>query len=71
MLKPPDFGLYLSKERFQRILRYWARGPDGTTEKLRENPWEEVDVWIRGFNKNRKREIILGTDVTPDEMMFE
>jgi hypothetical protein len=71
MLKPPDFGLYLSKDRFGRILRYWARGPDGTTEKLRENPWEEVDVWIRGFNKNRKREIILGTDVTPDEMMFE
>jgi hypothetical protein len=71
MLKPPDFGLYLSKERFQRILRYWARGPDRTTEKLRENPWEEVDVWIRGFNKNRKREIVLGTDVTPDEMMFE
>ncbi len=47
------------------------RGPDGTTEKLRESPWEEVDVWIRGFNKNRTREIILGTDVTPDEMMFE
>jgi hypothetical protein len=30
-----------------------------------------VDVWIRGFNKNRRTEIEVGTDLTPDEMMFE
>jgi hypothetical protein len=42
-------------------------GQKRSCEKIRE----EVDVWIRGFNKNRKREIILGTDVTPDEMMFK
>jgi hypothetical protein len=44
MLKTPDFGLYLGKDRFQRILRYWSQGSDGTKEKLRDNPWEEVDV---------------------------
>ncbi len=54
MLKPPDFGLYLGKDRFQRILRYWSQGPDGTKERLRDNPWEEVDVWIRGFNENER-----------------
>jgi hypothetical protein len=42
-----------------------------TNEKLREKPWEEVDVWIRGFKQNRRTEIIVGTDITPDEMMFE
>ena len=71
MLRAPDFGLHLSEDRFGKILRYWAKGPDGTREKLLTNPWEEVDVWIRGFNKNRKTEIEVGTDVTPDEMMFE
>jgi hypothetical protein len=25
---PPDFGLYLSRDRFERILRYWAYGPE-------------------------------------------
>ena len=71
MLRAPDFGLHLSEDRFGKILRYWAKGPDGTREKLVENPWEEVDVWIRAFNKNRRAEIEVGTDVTPDEMMFE
>ena len=71
MLRAPDFGLHLSEDRFGKILRYWAKGPDGTREKLADNPWEEVDVWIRAFNKNRKAEIEVGTDVTPDEMMME
>ena len=30
MLAPPDFVRVLSYDRFQRILRYLARGPDGT-----------------------------------------
>ncbi len=68
MLRVPDFGLHLSEDRFGKILIYWAKGPDGTREKLVENPWEEVDVWILGFNKNRRTEIEMGT---PDEMMFE
>jgi hypothetical protein len=71
MLRAPGFGSHLSEDRFGKILRYWAKGPDGTREKLAENPWEEVDVWIQGFNRNRRTEIGVGTDVTPDEMMFE
>ena len=71
MLRAPDFGMHLSQDKFKKILRYWSKGPDGTTEKLRDYPWEEVDIWIRGFNKNRQAEIEVGTDITPDEMMFE
>ncbi len=70
MMPAPDFGLYLSRDRFKRILRYWARGPRGTSEKLKENPWEEVDYWVRAFNKNRKEVLEVGTNVTPDEMML-
>ncbi len=71
MLRAPDFGMHLSQDKFRKNLRYWAKGLEGTTEKLRDNPWEEVDIWIRGFNKNRQAEIEVGTDITPDEMMFE
>ena len=70
MMPAPDFGLYLSRNRFEKILRYWALGPDGTSEKLRENPWAEVDYWVRAFNTNRKEELVVGTDITPDEMMM-
>ncbi len=71
MLRAPDFGLHLSEDGFGKILRYWAKGPGGTREKLAQNPWEEVDVWIRAFNKNRRTELETGTDITPDEMVFE
>jgi hypothetical protein len=70
MMPAPDFGIYLSRDRFHKILRYWAFGIDGGTELLREKPWKEVDIWIRAFNKNRKEELTFGTDLTPDEMMF-
>ncbi len=70
MLPPPDFGMYLSRDRFQKILRYWAFGIDGTADILREKPWEEVDIWVRAFNQSRREELTYGTDLTPDEMMF-
>ena len=70
MMPAPDFGLYLSRSRFEKVLRYWAQGPDGTEEQLRENPWAEDDYWVRAFNKNRKEELVVGTDITPDEMMM-
>ena len=70
MMPAPDFGLYLSRDRFKRVLRYWARGPRGTKAKLKDNPWEEVDYWVRAFNKCRKEELEVGTNLTPDEMMF-
>ncbi len=68
MLRAPDFGMHLSQDKFKINLRYWAKGLEGTTEKLRDSPWED---WIRGFNKNWQAEIEVGTDITPGEMMFE
>ncbi len=43
MMPGPDFGLYLSKSRFETIMRHLAYGPEGSQEKLVEKPWEEVD----------------------------
>ncbi len=66
----PDFGRQLSHDRFKRVLRYLARGiPE--REKLKQNPWAEVDPWVKGCNAARKREIKVGFCITPDEMMFE
>ena len=70
MMPGPDFGLYMSRSRFERVMRFWAYGPDGTPEKLVEKPWEEVEYWVRAFNKNRKEELVVGTDLTPDELMM-
>jgi hypothetical protein len=70
MMPGPDFGLYLSRDRFEKVLRFWAYGPDGTEAKLKEKPWEEVDYWVRAFNRNRKEELVVGTDLTPDELMI-
>ena len=70
MMPGPDFGLYLSRDRFEKVLRFWAYGPDGTEDKLTEKPWEEVDYWVRAFNNKRKEELVVGTDLTPDELMI-
>ncbi len=66
----PDFGIYLSRDRFPKILRYWAFGIDGGAELLREKPWEEVDIWIRAFNKSRKEELTFGTDLRGGGMLL-
>jgi hypothetical protein len=70
MMSGPDFGLFLSQDRFKKMLRFWAYGPDGTEDMLTEKPWEEVDYWVRAFNKNRREELVVGTDLTPDEPMI-
>jgi hypothetical protein len=70
LLAAPDFGKFLSKDRFERILRYWARGPLGIDEKLEEEPWSEVEWWLKGHNDKRKRWLRAGSRVTPDEMMM-
>jgi hypothetical protein len=71
MMPAPDFGRQLSFDRFQRILRYWARGMAWQRNKLRLNPWAQIDNWVKGFNDARLREIKIGSCVTPDEMMLE
>jgi hypothetical protein len=70
MMPGPDFGLYMSAHRFEKVMRHLAYGPAGTKEKLVAKPWEEVEYWVRAFNKNRKEELVVGTDLTPDESMF-
>ena len=63
-------AFFLSRDRFERILRYWAYSPENCWGELLEKPWTEVEYWIQGFNKNRRDELRVGTDLTPDEMMF-
>jgi hypothetical protein len=71
LMPPPDFGKHLSRDRFKRICRYWARGLKKERDRLRDNPWAQVDSWVKGFNDARLREIVAGSCVTPDEMMLE
>jgi hypothetical protein len=71
MMRPPDFGRQLSLDRFQRILRYWGRGLPEERRKLKQNPWAQIDPWVRGLNAARLREIKVDSCLTPDEMMFE
>jgi hypothetical protein len=71
MLPAPDFGRQLSRDRFQRVLRYWSRGLPAERQKIKDNPWAQIDPWVKGFNAARLREIKPGSCVTPDESMFE
>ena len=71
LMPPPDFGRHLSRDRFRRIVRYWARGRIRERDRLLNNPWAQVDSWVKGFNDARLREIVAGSCVTPDEMMLE
>ncbi len=71
MMPAPDFGRPLSEDQFKRILRYWTRGFPYQRDRLKTNPWAQVDHWVKSFNEARLREIKIGSCVTPDEMMFE
>jgi hypothetical protein len=54
MLAPPDFGRVLSNDRFTRVMRYLARGPDETETLKQSDPWAEVRWMVDGFNATRK-----------------
>ena len=71
MLAPPDFGRVLSYDRFQRILRYLARGPDGTEALKEADPWAEIRWMVDGFNNTRRIAFKCGWIVTPDESMIQ
>jgi hypothetical protein len=71
MLAPPDFGRVLSHDRFVRILRYLARGPDGTEHMKESDPWAEIRWMVDGFNTTRKNQFRAGWIVTPDESMIQ
>jgi hypothetical protein len=64
------FWLVHVSNAFRKGDALWAYRPDGTNEKLVEKPWEEVDYWMRAFNKNRKEELVVGTDLILDELMI-
>jgi hypothetical protein len=66
IMPEPDFGRQLSQDRFQRVLRYWARGFPEQRGKLRINPWAQIDNWVKGFNAARLREMKIGSCITPD-----
>lgn len=60
---------YISRDRFDRVLRYWARGPLGCEDALTEAPWSEVDWIIDGHNAARRKQFRPGSRLTPDESM--
>ena len=70
MLEPPDFGRLISKDRFERGLRYWARGPEGVEHSLGVEPWGEVNWFLDGFDKTRREKFRPGSRLTPGECMI-
>jgi hypothetical protein len=65
MVAPPDFGRVLSNDRFTRVLRYLARGPDGTENLKLTDPWAEVRWMVDGFNASRKVRLSLSPSPKP------
>ena len=57
LMPAPDFGRFLSKDRFKRILRCWSRGLSEEREVLRLNPWATIDS-TRGWMVSMRR--VLG-----------
>ncbi len=68
---PPDFGRVLSNDRFTRIMRYLARGPDGTETLKQGDPWAEIRWMVDGLSATRKSQFKCGWIVTPDESMAQ
>ena len=66
---PSNLFRYISKDRFDRVLRYWSRGPIGCEDTLSDNPWAEVNWVIDGHNEKRRKEFRAGSRLTPDESM--
>ena len=71
MMQPPDFGKVLSKDRFERVQRYLARGPLGAEDDLTDDPWSEVRWICDEFNCQRRLEFRMGWAVVVDESMIQ
>jgi hypothetical protein len=71
MVEPPDFGRFMSKDRFARVLRYWARGPEDAENFLGVKPWGEVDWFLDGFNESRYPPPPHSTPQRPHSPMLE
>jgi hypothetical protein len=70
IIPPPDFGRYITKDRFTGGLRYWSRGELGVERNLGDEPWGEFRIWIDGHNSTRKHELSPGTRMVADESMI-
>ena len=42
LMRAPDFGEYITEDRFERVKRYLARGPESANQLLANDPWAEV-----------------------------
>jgi hypothetical protein len=69
-MQAPNFGQYLSHDRYQRIARYLARGPQGVEDLLPNDPWAQFRWLVDGFNNVRQRELQCSGRLNPDESMF-
>jgi len=70
VMPAPDFGQYITHDRFKRVGRYLARGPEGCDEMLSTDPWAQFRWLVDGFNETRRRELTPGKKLNPDESMF-
>ena len=70
VMPAPDFGRFLTHDRFLRVQRYLGRGPEGCDENLDGDPWAQFRPFIDGYNEVRARELSAGATITPDETMF-
>ena len=59
----------MTEDRFKRVQRYRSRGPEGCDASLATGPWAQVRWMVDGFNAVRKRELIPGPVLNPDESM--
>ena len=50
MLAGPDFGKYMSIDKFRRVTRYLSRGP---MEVDKDDPWCEIMYLLDGFGQPR------------------
>ena len=69
-LHGPDFGEYITEDRFRRVGRYLARGPEECDEGLATDPWCQFRWMLDGFNSFRKREFSASAKLNPDETML-
>jgi hypothetical protein len=70
LMKPPNFGRRIAKDKFHRILRNLRRGPEGREDGAADDPWCSVRWMVGGFNSVRKRECKQGWCSMIDETMF-
>jgi hypothetical protein len=67
MMPGPNFGEFMSKDKFERWMRCTSEGPKGATDK---DPLETIRWLVKGYNDNRKKTIKPSWLVVVDETMW-